>query len=131
MSEPIKLVRPSFVRMFKPQFAPLVERGDKRQTVRPTPKRLPHHGDAISLREWTGKPYRSKQRILRTATVTGTQRVEIWPFSKLIAINGQLLDHDEAYNFARADGFIDQWEMFDWFAAEHGADKFEGIVIYW
>ena len=40
----------SFVRMFKPQFAGLVERGENLQTVRPIPKRMPKPGDKISLR---------------------------------------------------------------------------------
>jgi len=39
------------VRLFKPQFAPKVASGEKRQTVRPTPKRIPYLGDRISLRE--------------------------------------------------------------------------------
>ena len=39
----------SFVWMFKPQFAGLVERGEKLQTVRPPPKRMPKSGDKISL----------------------------------------------------------------------------------
>ena len=42
------------VKLFKPQFSPLVESGLKLQTVRPTPKRMPKPGDRISLREWTG-----------------------------------------------------------------------------
>lgn len=46
--------RAHFVRMFKPQFAPMVENGTKLQTVRPRPKRMPKEGDAISLRCWTG-----------------------------------------------------------------------------
>ena len=41
------------VRMFKPQFAPLVKAGTKRQTIRPVPKRLPQPGDLESWREWT------------------------------------------------------------------------------
>ena len=55
------------VRTFKPQFAPLVKAGTKRQTIRPMPKRerdIPKEGDLESWREWTGKPYRSKQREL-------------------------------------------------------------------
>jgi hypothetical protein len=39
----------SFVKTFKPQFAPLVERGEKLQTVRPVPKRMPKPKDRISL----------------------------------------------------------------------------------
>ena len=41
------------VRMFKPQFAPLVKAGTKRQTIRPVPKRLPQPGYLESWREWT------------------------------------------------------------------------------
>jgi len=121
----------AFVRIFKPRFADLVESGAKVQTCRPTPKRMPKRGDSISLREWTGKPYRSKQRIIREATVTRTRRVEIWPQSAIIALDGQKLGYDEMLNFARADGFADHWDMIGWFSKEHGLDKFEGIVIYW
>lgn len=57
----------NYVRMFKPQFAPLVESGKKLQTVRPTPKRMPKPGDKISLREWTGLPYRSNAVITESS----------------------------------------------------------------
>ena len=92
---------------------------------------MPKQGDSISLREWTGKPYRSKQRIIREATVTRTRRVEIWPMAEVIALDGQKLGYDETLNFAQADGFVDHWDLFQWFTEEHGPDKFEGIVIYW
>jgi hypothetical protein len=63
--------------MFKPQFADLVEAGTKLQTVRPVPSRLPGPGDTISLRTWTGKPYRSKMRLLREARIKEVVSVEI------------------------------------------------------
>jgi hypothetical protein len=66
-----------FVRMFKPRFARLVETGEKLQTIRPMPKRLPEIGDHLSLREWTGKPYRSKQRTLCEAIVIHVARITI------------------------------------------------------
>jgi uncharacterized protein YqfB (UPF0267 family) len=55
--------------MFQPRFARLVESGAKTQTIRVKskakhPRPLPKPGDFLSLREWEGKPYRSKQRKL-------------------------------------------------------------------
>lgn len=114
--------------MFKPRFASLVEAGKKLQTVRPTPKRMPNHGDTLSLRMWIGKPYRSKQRVLREVTVLSVNRIkldvtDIW-FDDVRASEAK----QEA--FAQADGFTDRDEMLDWFCNEHGL-PFEGIVILW
>jgi hypothetical protein len=118
----------SFVRMFKPQFAGLVERGEKLQTVRPTPKRMPKPGDKISLRCWTDKPYRSKQRVLRDAIITRVAPIEIGR-DRMVLDGGRLppWKHDA---FARADGFSDREEMEDWFRATHGL-PFVGILISW
>ena len=113
------------VRMFKPQFAPLVESGTKLQTVRPTPKRMPKAGDHISLRMWTGAPYRSKQRVLRESVITEVSRVDITETG--IAVNSYAEPCD---NFAVADGFRDFFELRDWFKSTHGL-PFEGVVIKW
>lgn len=117
--------RPCFVRMFKPQFAPLVESGGKLQTVRPTPKRMPQAGDRISLRAWEGKPYRSKQRVLREATISGVKHCRI-------STNGVIfLDGTRAEKgFARRDGFPSLSAFVDWFRNQHGL-PFEGIAIFW
>ena len=115
------------VKLFKPQFSPLVESGLKLQTVRPTPKRMPKPGDRISLREWTGAPYRSKQRVLREAKIVSIQpiRMDLW-----ISINGEVLTVRRAEAFARADGFASLYEMTCWFEDTHGL-PFEGVVIKW
>lgn len=113
------------VRMFKPQFAPLVESGEKCQTVRPTPKRMPKPGDRISLRMWTGKPYRSKQRVLRESVISEVAAVDITETG--IAVNSYAEPCDD---FARADGFQDFYELRDWFKATHGL-PFRGVVIKW
>lgn len=115
----------SFVRMFKPQFAGLVERGEKLQTVRPIPKRMPKPGDKISLRCWTDKPYRSKQRVLLESTITEVSMVDITENG--IAVNSYAEPCDD---FARADGFRDFFELRDWFRSTHGL-PFYGIVIHW
>lgn len=125
-----------FVRLFKPRFAALVESGAKLQTVRPTPMRMPRPGDTISLRTWTGKPYRSKMRVLRESVVTVVAPVHInefgishvGPIKSYAPQTGELKAGYEA--FARADGFKDFAEMRDWFLAEHGL-PFTGIVIFW
>ena len=110
------------VRMFKPQFARLVESGAKCQTVRPTPKRMPKPGDRISLRMWTGKPYRSKQRVLRESVIAAVE-----PFD-LDAM--RLWRESDRDAFARADGFGDWPEMLQWFISTHGY-PFKGVVIFW
>lgn len=117
-----------FVRLFNPRFAPLVESGAKTQTVRPTPKRMPKPGDTISLRTWIGKPYRSKQRVLREATVERVREILIDDY--VLRIDGSILHHLEEEEFARADGFLNVVEMTDWFRNTHGL-PFEGVVILW
>lgn len=113
------------VRMFKPQFAPLVESGTKRQTIRPTPKRMPKPGDTISLREWTGLPYRSKQRVLRESVITKVGHVEITETGVILNSYAEPCD-----DFAVADGFKDFHDMRQWFQETHSL-PFEGILIQW
>lgn len=122
-----------FVRMFQPRFAEMVEDGRKRQTLRPTPKRMPEPGDLISLRAWTGKPYRSKQRVLKEAVVVGVEPISISAsvlgigLSKWVYGFGRTLSMD---SFARRDGFKDFPEMAAWFEEQHGL-PFNGILIRW
>jgi hypothetical protein len=118
-----------FVRLFKPQFAELVRSGRKRQTVRPTPKRMPAAGDFLSLRVWTGKPYRSAQAVLAEVTCGRVEKIRISAAGG-IDLNGQRLNSYEADRFAQGDGFIGFEELAAWFEKEHGL-PFDGIVIYW
>lgn len=120
------------VRMFNPQFAPLVESGSKCQTVRPMPKRMPNPGDRISLREWTGKPYRSKQRILLESTITHVLRVRLEDTGRevLMSIGDRLLTPEKIGEFANAYGFKGACDFVNWFERVHGL-PFEGIVIKW
>lgn len=118
----------SFVRMFKPRFAALVEAGTKTQTVRPTPARMPKAGDKLSLRMWTGKPYRSKQRELRAATVLHVAKIKLDGLN--MWFDGVLASDHKQRVFAIADGFSSAGEMRDWFENEHGL-PFEGVVILW
>jgi hypothetical protein len=116
--------------MFKPQFTGLVESGKKCQTVRPTPKRLPKAGDRISLRAWSGRPYRSKQLVLREAQIVAVRKIR---FAGYFFNGGPRDAHGKRISldaFAQADGFGCWQELQTWFGETHGL-PFEGIVIYW
>jgi hypothetical protein len=120
------------VRMFKPRFAPLVEAGTKLQTVRPRPKRLrdmPKEGDAISLRTWTGLPYRSKQRNLRESLVASVELVLITREGVTTGGPDRRIE-PQCDEFARADGFESWAELIAWFEEQHGL-PFLGILIKW
>ena len=129
---PEKQRKAKFVRMFAAQFATMVESGTKIQTVRPTPKRMPKVGDKISLRCWTGKPYRSKQRVLQSADISRVAQFRLLELSKkmCVSIDECPLSDWDAEEFARADGFASLTEMAQWFRSANGL-PFEGIVIYW
>lgn len=121
--------------MFKPQFEPLVESGAKRQTIRPTPKRMPKAGDMESWRAWSGKPYRSKTRELAQVKIVSVERFILEETEKEILaslldrpLKGGLLKLEEWNAIGIADGFKSFSELVFWFEKEHGL-PFEGILI--
>lgn len=118
-----------FVRLFKWQFVALIKTGRKRQTVRPVPKRMPECGDVISLRAWTGKPYRSPQTIIGETSICYVADITI--DEAAVTINGTKITNPAGIEaFARHDGFADWAELRTWFEREHGL-PFHGIVIAW
>lgn len=120
MSTPRRIVR-----TFKPQFAPRVESGEKRQTIRPTPKVMPRPGDIFDARQWTGLPYRSKQRKLGEWPVVRVAQCTI-NSQGVVYIDGELAPK----GFAKADGFCGSCAMINWFRDTHGL-PFSGILIEW
>jgi len=114
------------VRLFKPQFAPMVLNGTKRQTIRPTPKRLPQPGDLESWRQWTGLPYRSKQRELVQVRIKEVQRIVIRDGGMVLA--DKFLSVPEIVKIATADGFLGWPDFLGWFNFTHGL-PFTGILI--
>ena len=115
--------------MFKDQFAELVRTGKKLQTIRPVPKRIIKVGDKLSLRRWTGLPYRSKQEVLADAVNTDVLKCEVG-ISKLM-IDGTILRAPGLLNkFAALDGFPNWQELEFWFARTHGL-PFNGVLIRW
>ncbi len=124
------------VMLFMPRFARKVEALQKPHTIRPRRKRPVRVGDLLDLREWLGKPYRSKQRKLieRPCIKVTPIRISIareLAFIRLGAPGGQTWLHDEpGQALARADGFEDVAEMVDWFKQTHGL-PFAGVLIEW
>lgn len=116
--------------LFQPQFARLVASGEKTQTVRRVPARMPRVGDRVSLRMWRGKPYRSKQKVLREGTICQVHYLRIEEVGVATGADATRLTRACARQFARSDGFADWPEMRDWFRSAYGL-PFEGIVISW
>ena len=112
--------------LFQPQFAEMVRSGTKTQTIRKTARCKP--GEKLSLRRWTGKPYRSKQETLREAVCTNISNVLIR--ADRIYIDGSPLSWRDEDALAVADGFSNCGEMLHWFGTTHGL-PFRGCMIKW
>jgi hypothetical protein len=111
--------------MFQPRFAEKVKDGSKRQTIRPVPKRGIVAGQILSLRQWSGKPYRSKQVVLREDSCASVDEISI-DSSGVACLSPDPLTEE----FAKADGFESWKEMVEWFRKTHGF-PFRGILIKW
>jgi len=114
--------------LFQDRFAGKVRDGSKCQTIRKTARCKP--GDMLSLRRWTGAPYRSKQEALRKVVCAAITPVEIGVGGIAFADRVMLVDSPAADAFAQADGFVDFGEMALWFGITHGL-PFKGVVIEW
>ena len=114
----------SRVIMFQDRFAAKVIAGVKVQTIRLTARCKP--GDTLSLRRWTGKPYRSKQEVLQEVVCKAVTAIKINEYG---ADLGDVFIHCPV-TLARDDGFESWHAMRDWFEDVHGL-PFSGYVIEW
>jgi len=119
---------------FKPQFAPLVESGQKRQTIRQTAKGATRGATAYF---YTGQ--RTAQcRKLGEGKITDVLPIEIGrhacsePYASITERDGKCthLAHEQLDSLARADGFANGEEMAGWFAAQYGL-PFTGYLHQW
>lgn len=118
---------------FQPRFAPLVESGRKPHTIRGERKRPIQAGDLLSLRQWTGRPYMSPQRVLRPLLPcqSVTPVAVSWSNTgRPIHLAGDLLLPAQAEALAIADGFASSADMMEWFERTHGL-PFYGVLIRW
>jgi len=116
--------------VFQYRFADLVRAGKKTQTIRKTARCKP--GDQLSLRRWSGRPYRSEQEILRSAVCKTVRYISIGykPGKWGISVLGVELSESKREAMARADGFESEREMLAWFDKTHGL-PFYGELIEW
>lgn len=128
-------------KMFQPKFHDLVKEGKKLQTIRPKPKNpkyLPQVGQDISLRKWTGKPYRSPQEVLASGEITSVEPVCIdrdaikFPLRRRKLGVHLITELKDLNRFAREDGFEDWQDLQQWFQDNHGpVARFRGVLIQW
>ncbi len=120
-----------FVFNFKKQFAPAVESGAKRQSIRAQRKdgKRPVPGEHV--RCYTGMRS-SGCRLLGDFTCTGTSGVQIFDEGPSIAIvvGGTRLSFEESVALAQADGFDTRAEFVGFFEETHGL-PFEGFLTQW
>lgn len=99
----------------------------KHHTIRPNNRFKP--GETISLRVWSGSPYRSKQIEFAQVEVKKVWNIEI---SEFWFINGVILEHDTVKKLAANDGLAYD-DFVDWFNI-HPKKKdevFRGQIICW
>lgn len=89
---------------------------------------MPRTGDTLSLREWTGKPYRSKQRELKRVSLIAWYDVMIE--KDRLRVWGGEMNEAKREEFARKDGFESWAEMVEWFETTHGL-PFQGVLFTW
>jgi len=88
-------------------------------------------GQKVSLRQWSGLPYRSPQLTLRETRLSLVQRFRAnWETGQLW-VDGVQLEGSAVDSFARADGFADMAAMTGWFLANHKEAQFDGFVMHW
>ena len=124
---------------FQERFAPLVESGEKRQTIRAyrKDKRDPKVGDTLYL--YTGMRTKACRKLMESRC-TDVRRFEIhvtdegglyWLLGEDATDDHcQVLTTDECAQIAIADGFNGHYAMTDWFDKTHGL-PFEGLLIRW
>lgn len=120
----------TFTLNFLRQFAPAVERGEKRMTIRATRKdrKVPAVGDTLRL--YTGLRTRGARLLLET-TASCVWRVRMDFTDRYIVIDGTRLCQEAARLTAKLDGFDTVDAFLDYFRASCMSDQFEGFAVHW
>ena len=118
---------------FSAQFAALVAKGLKRQTVRPMAAHPRALGDLADCRGWHGVPYRagSTKYPLASGPITRLDTVRIASEAGLLWRNGRLVLGAELGLFALADGFPTIEALFAYFRQHYNTPDFTGQLIQW
>lgn len=117
------------VLLFEQRFWSSIVSGEKVHSIRRERKRPIHPGDALSLRGWEGKAYRSKQLILSEETCLFIRECRIDQDG--ISIDSKRFSSLNDLNmFAKSDGFS-SWEAMRMYRDFHYDLPFVGILIQW
>jgi hypothetical protein len=116
--------------LFQDRFAAKVKDGSKWHTIRKSARC--RKGDQLSLRRWTGRPYRSRQEVLREAECLSVLPIALGygTHADGIRLGETEIDTSARAELARGDGFACATDMLDWFREVHGL-PFVGEIIYW
>lgn len=114
---------------FTAEMAPLVESGQKRQTIRPCRRRPTKAGDRLQL--YTGMRH-AGCRLLREGRCVRVTPVEIRERNAhlVVILGGKRLPGGALDRFVRADGFQRRMDLRDFFKARYGL-PFTGELIEW
>ncbi len=127
--------------LFQPRFEPLIRCGAKWQTCRlhrRDGKPRARVAETVSLRVWSGLPYRSKQREIAQAVITEVESIQIERNGVSFGDGtlrawwvgvGTKNEHYLEY-FAKRDGFDSFGQLVEWFQKTHGL-PFSGSCIEW
>lgn len=123
---------------FKKEFAPLVESGQKRQTIRAIGKRRhARPGDRLQL--YTGQRTKvCRKLILPDPVCISVHAVYMFKIIERrrdkhayqLYLDGELISWHEVPEIANADGFENSTEFFNFFEDVHGM-PFRGVLIKW
>jgi hypothetical protein len=122
------------VLLFMPRFHAAILDGTKRQTIRRARKRPIEPGEPLSLRTWTDKPYRSKQRVLLEAECEAVLPIRLWidgiTGGLRIKLGDDELSARERMKFAKADGFESLGAMREFWQRTHGLGPHDGSGLF-
>lgn len=128
------------VLLIQPRFAEPVVSGRKLHSVWPhrrDGRPRASFGETLSIRVWTGLPYRSRQREIARVVVTEVDSVAIhedgleWrPGGLAACFWHEQRKADLLRWFAWSDGFANWPELKAWFQHTHGL-PFQGTLIRW
>lgn len=110
---------------FKQRFAPDIESGKKRQSIRANRKRPFVCGDTLFL--YTGMRTKSCRKLGET---TATYVADISIYNNTVIEAGEELSRSDKRKLAREDGFENVSDFLTFFKESHGL-PFQGQLIQW
>lgn len=115
--------------LFQKQFVPKILDGSKHTTIRCKARCKP--GDELSLRYWSGKPYRSKQVEFKRVICKSVAPIQVGIGGIVMDSTTMLDGSPDVESIAKADGFDTFWLMRCWYQDNHGNLPFSGELISW